>query len=284
VSQLLSQLKQWQWSSKKIVNRLMARSINSNHYNRHIASFSQSPSIWYPSPFQNESWATTRKRSSSASTSPSRFFSAGSDSSSPLDEQDPSVLKARFMERLSEERTKSLLVGGQDRIDRQHKKGSLTARERIELLFDEGSFQELDAFKAHRCKEFGMDDDTKQFPGDGVITGHGRVNGRYVYAFSQDFTVFGGSLSETHAEKIVKIMDMARRVGAPIIGLNDSGGARIQEGVDSLAGYADVFLSNVDSSGVVPQISVVMGPCAGGAVYSPAMTDFIFMIESTSYM
>eukprot|EP00536_Pseudo-nitzschia_multiseries_P003446 jgi/Psemu1/284422/fgenesh1_pg.53_\ len=201
-----------------------------------------------------------------------------------LDENDPSILKARFKEHLDRERTRSLLGGGEARIDRQHQKGSLTARERLELLFDEGSFQELDAFKAHRCKEFGMDGEDTKFPGDGVITGHGRVNGRYVYAFSQDFTVFGGSLSETHAEKIVKIMDMARRVGAPIIGLNDSGGARIQEGVDSLAGYADVFLSNVDSSGVVPQISVVMGPCAGGAVYSPAMTDFIFMVESTSFV
>lgn len=198
--------------------------------------------------------------------------------------QSPSELKSKFKERLREERSKSLVGGGQDRIDRLHARGSLTARERLDLLFDEGTFHELDAFKAHRCKEFGMDEEGKQFPGDGVVTGHGRVNGRYVYAFSQDFTVFGGSLSETHAEKIVKIMDMARRVGAPLIGLNDSGGARIQEGVDSLAGYADVFQANVDASGVVPQISVVMGPCAGGAVYSPAMTDFIFMVESTSYM
>ena len=169
----------------KIANRLMARSINSNHCHRHLVTFSQSPSTWCLSPFQKESWATTRNRSTSTSSSPPRFFSSGSDISLPLDEQDPSVLKARFKERLGEERSKSLLGGGQDRIDRQHRKGSLTARERIELLFDEGSFQELDPFKAHRCKEFGMNDDTKQFPGDGVITGHGRVNGRYVYAFSQ---------------------------------------------------------------------------------------------------
>mmetsp|Transcript_24488 Transcript_24488/g.27336 ORF Transcript_24488/g.27336 Transcript_24488/m.27336 type:complete len:569 (+) Transcript_24488:98-1804(+) len=197
-------------------------------------------------------------------------------------EQDPSMLKSKFKERLRVERTKSLLGGGQNRIDRQHAKGSLTARERLDLLFDDGTFQELDAFKTHRCMEFNME--KTQFQGDGVITGYGQVNGRFVYAFSQDFTVYGGSLSEGGAGKIVKIMDMAMRVRKPIIGLNDSGGARIQEGVDSLAGYANVFQANVDASGVVPQISVVMGPCAGGAVYSPAMTDFIFMVESTSYM
>ena len=208
------------------------------------------------------------------------FSSAVTSEDDEADEKDPSMLKSKFKERLQVERTKSLLGGGQDRIDRQHAKGSLTARERLEILFDEGTFQELDAFKTHRCTEFNME--KIQFPGDGVITGYGKVNDRYVYAFSQDFTVFGGSLSETHAEKIVKIMEMATRVGAPVIGLNDSGGARIQEGVTSLAGYADVFQANVDASGVIPQISVVMGPCAGGAVYSPAMTDFIFMVESTS--
>jgi propionyl-CoA carboxylase beta chain len=195
---------------------------------------------------------------------------------------DPSVVKANFRKRLAVEREKSLLGGGQDRIDKQHARGSLTARERIELLFDNGSFRELDALKAHRCNEFDME--KRQFPGDGIITGHGLINNRVVYAFSQDFTVMGGSLSETHAEKMVKIMDMAMRVGAPVVGLNDSGGARIQEGVDSLGGYADVFQKNVDASGVIPQISLVMGPCAGGAVYSPAMTDFIFMVEDTSYM
>jgi propionyl-CoA carboxylase beta chain len=195
---------------------------------------------------------------------------------------DPSVVKANFRKRLATEREKSLLGGGQDRIDKQHARGSLTARERIELLFDNNSFRELDALKSHRCTEFGME--KRQFPGDGIITGHGLINNRVVYAFSQDFTVMGGSLSETHAEKMVKIMDMAMRVGAPLVGLNDSGGARIQEGVDSLGGYADVFQKNVDASGVIPQISLVMGPCAGGAVYSPAMTDFIFMVENTSYM
>jgi len=195
---------------------------------------------------------------------------------------DPSTIKNRFLQRLGTEREKALIGGGLKRIERQHARGSLTARERLELLFDKDSFVEVDQLKAHRCTEFGMAD--KEFPGDGIVTGHGRVNGRVVYAFSQDFTVLGGSLSETHAEKMVKIMTMAMRVGAPVIGLNDSGGARIQEGVDSLGGYADVFQLNVDASGVIPQISVIMGPCAGGAVYSPAMTDFIFMTEDTSYM
>jgi propionyl-CoA carboxylase beta chain len=206
------------------------------------------------------------------------------DSSDAALSVDPSVTKANFRKLLEAERKKSLLGGGQDRIDKQHARGSLTARERMELLFDNNSFRELDALKSHRCTEFGMDDEKKHFPGDGIITGHGLINDRIVYAFSQDFTVMGGSLSETHAEKMVKIMDMAMRVGAPLIGLNDSGGARIQEGVDSLGGYADVFQKNVDASGVIPQISLVMGPCAGGAVYSPAMTDFIFMVEDTSYM
>ncbi|MCB1408776.1 MAG: acyl-CoA carboxylase subunit beta, partial [Rhodobacteraceae bacterium] len=172
--------------------------------------------------------------------------------------------------------------GGQRRIDAQHAKGKLTARERIELLLDEGSFEEFDMFVAHRCTDFGMEQDRPA--GDGVVTGWGTVNGRMVYVFSQDFTVFGGSLSETHAQKICKIMDMAVQNGAPVIGLNDSGGARIQEGVASLAGYADVFQRNIMASGVVPQISVIMGPCAGGAVYSPAMTDFIFMVRDSSYM
>jgi len=172
--------------------------------------------------------------------------------------------------------------GGQKRIEAQHAKGKLSARERVELLLDEGSFEEFDMFVAHRCTEFGMDASRPR--GDGVVTGWGTVNGRQVYVFSQDFTVFGGSLSETHAQKICKIMDMAVQNGAPIIGINDSGGARIQEGVASLAGYADVFQRNVLASGVVPQISLVMGPCAGGAVYSPAMTDFIFMVRDTSYM
>jgi propionyl-CoA carboxylase beta chain len=195
---------------------------------------------------------------------------------------DPSIIKSAFRERLDAERAQAFLGGGQKRIDKIHARGSLTARERLELLFDNESFHELDQLKAHRCTEFGMDE--KEFPGDGIVTGHGTINGRVVYAFSQDFTVLGGSLSETHAEKMCKVMDMAMRVGAPVIGLNDSGGARIQEGVDSLGGYAEVFQRNVDASGLIPQISVIMGPCAGGAVYSPAMTDFIFMVEDTSYM
>jgi propionyl-CoA carboxylase beta chain len=172
--------------------------------------------------------------------------------------------------------------GGPRRIDAQHAKGKLTARERIELLLDEGSFEEFDMFVAHRCVDFGMEADRPA--GDGVVTGWGTVNGRMVYVFSQDFTVFGGSLSETHAQKICKIMDMAMQNGAPVIGMNDSGGARIQEGVASLAGYAEVFQRNIMASGVVPQISLIMGPCAGGAVYSPAMTDFIFMVKDTSFM
>ena len=187
-----------------------------------------------------------------------------------------------IIEQLEEKRKASLLGGGQHRIDVQHSRGKLTARERIDLLLDEGSFEEWDAFVEHRCSDFGMAD--KKIPGDGVVTGYGTVNGRVVFVFSQDFTVFGGSLSEAHAEKICKVMKQAMKVGAPIIGLNDSGGARIQEGVASLGGYADVFQLNVLASGVVPQISVIMGPCAGGAVYSPAMTDFIFMVKDSSYM
>lgn len=187
-----------------------------------------------------------------------------------------------IIQELHDRRADARLGGGQRRIDAQHAKGKLTARERVELLLDEGSFEEFDMFKTHRCTDFGME--ASKPAGDGVITGWGTINGRMVYVFSQDFTVFGGSLSETHAEKICKIMDMAMQNGAPIIGINDSGGARIQEGVASLAGYAEVFQRNIMASGVVPQISVIMGPCAGGAVYSPAMTDFIFMVKDTSYM
>lgn len=172
--------------------------------------------------------------------------------------------------------------GGIKRVESQHQKGKLTARERIELFLDASSFEEWDMFVEHRCHDFGMGE--QQIPGDGVVTGYGTVNGRLVFVFSQDFTVFGGSLSEAHAEKICKIMDQAMKVGAPVIGLNDSGGARIQEGVASLAGYAEVFQRNVMASGVIPQISLIMGPCAGGAVYSPAMTDFIFMVKDSSYM
>ncbi|MCX8953672.1 methylmalonyl-CoA carboxyltransferase, partial [Ruegeria sp. NA] len=187
-----------------------------------------------------------------------------------------------ILSELEDRRDNARLGGGQKRIDAQHARGKLTARERIELLLDEGSFEEFDMFVSHRCTDFGME---KQKPaGDGVVTGWGTINGRMVYVFSQDFTVFGGSLSETHAQKICKIMDMAVQNGAPVIGINDSGGARIQEGVASLAGYAEVFQRNIMASGVVPQISVIMGPCAGGAVYSPAMTDFIFMVKDTSYM
>ena len=188
----------------------------------------------------------------------------------------------KILRELEKRREQARLGGGQKRIQAQHDKGKLTARERIELLLDNDSFEELDMFVKHRCVDFGMEE--TQISGDGVITGWGTINGRQVYVYSQDFTVFGGSLSETHAQKICKVMDMAMRNGAPIIGLNDSGGARIQEGVASLAGYADVFQKNVLASGVVPQISVIMGPCAGGAVYSPAMTDFIFMIKDSSYM
>ncbi len=187
-----------------------------------------------------------------------------------------------ILQELKSRRDAAVMGGGQRRVDSQHAKGKLTARERIEVLLDEDSFEEFDMFKAHRCDDFGME--KVRYPGDGVVTGWGTINGRMVYVFSQDFTVFGGSLSETHAEKICKIMDMAIKNGAPVIGLNDSGGARIQEGVASLAGYADVFQKNILASGVVPQISVIMGPCAGGAVYSPAMTDFIFMVRDSSYM
>jgi len=187
-----------------------------------------------------------------------------------------------ILQELETRRADARLGGGQKRIDAQHSKGKLTARERVELLLDEGSFEEFDMFVTHRCTDFGMQD--SQPYGDGVVTGWGTINGRQVYVFSQDFTVLGGSVSATHAQKIVKIMDMAMQNGAPVIGINDSGGARIQEGVDSLAGYGDVFDRNIRASGVVPQISLIMGPCAGGAVYSPAMTDFIFMVKDSSYM
>jgi propionyl-CoA carboxylase beta chain len=187
-----------------------------------------------------------------------------------------------ILRQLEEKRAAARAGGGARRIEAQHAKGRLTARERIELLLDPESFEEWDMFVEHRCSDFGMA--AQKIPGDGVVTGYGTINGRLVFVFSQDFTVFGGSLSEAHAEKICKIMDQAMRVGAPVIGLNDSGGARIQEGVASLAGYAEVFQRNVLASGVVPQISLIMGPCAGGAVYSPAMTDFIFMVKDSSYM
>src|SRR5712672_1821482 len=172
--------------------------------------------------------------------------------------------------------------GGFARREKRHQEGKLSARERVELLLDEGSFEELDKLVTHRCRDFGMDDQI--VPGDGVVSGYGRIDGRLTYVFAQDFTVFGGSLSETNAQKICKVMDLALKNGAPLVGLNDSGGARIQEGVVSLAGYADIFLRNTLSSGVVPQISAIMGPCAGGAVYSPAITDFVFMVDRTSYM
>jgi propionyl-CoA carboxylase beta chain len=183
---------------------------------------------------------------------------------------------------LRQKRQKAFEGGGAVRIESQHKKGKLTARERLHFLLDEGSFQEIGMLVAHRSTDFGME--KEKYPGDGVVTGYGTINGRLVYVFSQDFTVFGGSLSETHAEKICKIMDLAIKNGAPVVGLNDSGGARIQEGVVSLGGYADIFYRNTMASGVVPQISAIMGPCAGGAVYSPAITDFILMVEHTSYM
>lgn len=189
---------------------------------------------------------------------------------------------ATISEQLEARRDQARLGGGQQRIDAQHARGKLTARERIEVLLDAGSFEEYDMYKTHRCVDFGMAE--KQIPGDGVVTGWGTINGRPVYLYSQDFTVFGGSLSETHAEKICKVMDLAMQNGVPVIGISDSGGARIQEGVASLAGYSEVFYRNAQASGAIPQISMIMGPSAGGAVYSPAMTDFIFMVKDTSYM
>src|SRR5204862_8261360 len=183
---------------------------------------------------------------------------------------------------LEEREAKAVLAGGDARIAKMQEAGKLTARERISALLDDGSFVELDKFVTHRCADFGMQD--QKILGDGVVTGHGTVDGRPVCVFAQDFTVFGGSLSGAYAQKICKVMDLATKIGCPVIGLNDSGGARIQEGVESLAGYADIFLRNVLSSGVVPQLSAIMGPCAGGAVYSPAITDFILMVDRTSYM
>src|ERR1700749_2817894 len=192
------------------------------------------------------------------------------------------VVRAESLEELENRNRLAEEGGGKERRERQHREGKLSVRERIEFLLDEGTFEETDKFVTHRCTDFGMSEQ-KVF-GDGFVTGYGRIEGRLVFLFAQDFTVLGGSLSETNALKIIKIMDMAMRVGAPVIGLNDSGGARIQEGVMSLAGYADIFLRNTLASGVVPQISAIMGPCAGGAVYSPAITDFIFMTRGTSYM
>ena len=189
---------------------------------------------------------------------------------------------SEIIEQLEKKRALAKLGGGEARINAQHAKGKLTARERLDVLLDEDSFEEWDIFVEHRCTDFGMQD--KTIPGDGVVTGYGTINGRLVFVYSQDFTVFGGSLSEAHAEKICKVMDQAMKVGAPLIGISDSGGARIQEGVASLGGYAEVFQRNVMASGVIPQISLIMGPCAGGAVYSPAITDFIFMVEDSSYM
>ena len=195
--------------------------------------------------------------------------------------ENPSQMKDKF-EQLEKKIAEARLGGGAKRIEAQHKKGKLTARERLHFLLDEGSFEEIGMFVTHRATDFGLENE--KYLGDGVVTGYGTINGRLVYVFSQDFTVFGGSLSETHAEKIVRIMDLAMKNGAPVIGLNDSGGARIQEGVVSLGGYADIFYKNTLASGVIPQISAIMGPCAGGAVYSPAITDFILMVENTSYM
>src|SRR6266436_20806 len=200
-----------------------------------------------------------------------------------ISEETPKVKDTKEkLEDLHRLKEAAMLGGGVKRIEAQHNKGKLTARERLNLLLDPDTFNELDMFVTHRSMDFGLEE--QKIPGDGVVTGYGQIEGRLVYVFSQDFTVFGGSLSEAHAEKICKIMDQALNVGAPVIGLNDSGGARIQDGVASLAGYAEVFERNVLASGVVPQVSLIMGPCAGGAVYSPAMTDFIFMVKDSSYM
>lgn len=233
-----------------------------------------------------------RSTNPAAIASCTRTFSATTFASQQQQQEQPNETPKRILspperlkilqKKVDDLKEEASLGGGQKRIDKQHEKGKLTARERIELLLDPGSFREYDAFVRHRGSDFGLDNES--YPGDGVVTGHGTIYGRLVYVFSQDFTVFGGSLSETHAHKICKIMDKAMLVGAPVIGINDSGGARIQEGVASLGGYADVFQKNVNASGVVPQISLIMGPCAGGAVYSPAMTDFIFMVKNTSYM
>ena len=187
-------------------------------------------------------------------------------------------------EKLQELRERSLQGGGEKRVEAQHERGKLTARERIDLLVDPGTFVEIDRFVTHRCRDFGMDSEKNEILGDGVVTGSAKVDGRPVYLYAQDFTVFGGSLSETHAQKICKVMDLAMKMGVPMLGLCDSGGARIQEGVVSLAGYSNIFLRNTMASGVIPQISAIMGPCAGGAVYSPSITDFIMMVEGSSFM
>ncbi|HMS11175.1 MAG TPA: carboxyl transferase domain-containing protein, partial [Pyrinomonadaceae bacterium] len=194
----------------------------------------------------------------------------------------PETRAINKLDDLRERNERAELGGGEARLEKQRASGKMTARERIEFLLDEGTFEEFDKFVVHRSNDFGLD--KQRFPGDGVVTGHGKIDGRQVFVFAQDFTVFGGSLSETHAQKICKIMDLAMKTGAPVIGLNDSGGARIQEGVVSLGGYADIFLRNTLASGVVPQISCILGPCAGGAVYSPAITDFNVMVKDTSYM
>jgi propionyl-CoA carboxylase beta chain len=235
-----------------------------------------------PLPTLSSSQASPSSSLSASSASASRFLS-GKGAVSLVDAAPPGPTPAetyaRFRARLESSRSHALLGGGKERIAKQHRQGKLTARERIELLADPGTFRETDMLVTHRCDDFGMEKD--KVPGDGVVTGHCLIHGRVAFVFSQDFTVAGGSLSETHARKICKIMDRAVAVGAPVIGLNDSGGARIQEGVDSLAGYADVFQRNVDASGYIPQLSVIMGPCAGGAVYSPAMTDFTFMVRDS---
>ena len=233
-------------------------------------------------PARRQSEVLEAARAGGIELSPAEFLEALVHEPPPAGPRPPSTPAQDIIARLAEMREAALAGGGARRVEAQHKKGKLTARERLEVLLDEGSFEEYDMFVEHRGTEFGLAE--RRIPGDGVVTGHGTIGGRRVFVFSQDFTVFGGSLSEAHAGKICKIMDQAMHVGAPIIGLNDSGGARIQEGVDSLAGYAEVFQRNVLASGVVPQISVIMGPCAGGAVYSPAMTDFIFMVRHTSYM
>src|SRR3954453_2845968 len=233
-----------------------------------------------PNPDSSEAAATDAGSSSGVSNDYSVAETEPGTGSSDSSVAPPPV--SERIARLREMRERARLGGGERRIQQQHAKGKLTARERVDLLLDEGTFEEIDMFVTHRSPDFGMRG--QEVLGDGVVTGWGRIDGRLVYVFSQDFTVFGGSLSEMHAAKIVKIMEMAMKNGAPVIGLNDSGGARIQEGVLSLGGYADVFLLNVLASGVVPQISAIMGPCAGGAVYSPAMTDFILMVKDTSYM
>lgn len=252
-----------------------------------VASYTASSSSWSSSssPPPPTTWSRLRTPNNASFSTTQHHIVHQDEAATLATTTHPSTIKRTFRDRLSATKDQSLLGGGLSRIQKQHEKGSLTARERIDLLFDVKSFREVDALVTHRCHDFGMSSTPESImPGDGVVVGHGLIHGRRVYCFAQDFTVYGGSLGEAHAKKIGKIMDMALRVGAPVIGLNDSGGARIQEGADSLAGYADIFQRNVDASGVIPQISVIMGPCAGGAVYSPAMTDMLFMVENTSYM